>query len=98
MIAKLKALAERYELPGESEAFGWGVTQHQAQQVLEHFIATRLAGFGPYQDAMVSGQPTLWHSLISPYINLGLLQPLAVIRQLEQAGARSRCPWQAWKV
>ena len=73
-------------LPGDLEPFGWAVTRHQALAVLEHFIATRLAGFGPYQDAMVNGQPTLWHSLISPYINLGLLHPLEVSGRLEQAG------------
>ena len=76
-------------LPGELEPFGWAVTRHQALAVLEHFMATRLAGFGPYQDAMVSGQPTLWHSLISPYLNLGLLHPLEVIERLEQAGRPS---------
>ena len=76
-------------LPGELEPFGWAVTRHQALAVLEHFLATRLAGFGPYQDAMVSGQPTLWHTLISPYLNLGLLHPLEVIERLEQAGRRS---------
>ena len=76
-------------LPGDLEPFGWAVTRHQALAVLEHFMATRLAGFGPYQDAMVSGQPTLWHSLISPYLNLGLLHPLEVIERLEQAGRRS---------
>ena len=92
VITKLNRLAERYELPGTSEPFRWGVSRQQAQQVLEHFIATRLEGFGPYQDAMVSGQPTLWHSLISPYINLGLLQPLAVIRQLEHAGREREIP------
>jgi deoxyribodipyrimidine photolyase-related protein len=73
-------------LPGDLEPFGWAVSRHQALAVLEHFIATRLAGFGPYQDAMVSGQPTLWHSLLSPFINLGLLHPLEVIERLEQAG------------
>ena len=73
-------------LPGDLEPFGWAVSRHQALAVLEHFIATRLAGFGPYQDAMVSGQPTLWHSLLSPFINLGLLHPLEVIQRLEQAG------------
>jgi len=73
-------------LPGDLEPFGWAVTRHQALAVLEHFIATRLAGFGPYQDAMVSGQPTLWHSLLSPFINLGLLHPLEVIQRLELVG------------
>jgi deoxyribodipyrimidine photolyase-related protein len=81
-----RAAAGLDPLPGSLEPFGWAVTRPQALQVLEHFIATRLAGFGPYQDAMVSGQPTLWHSLISPYLNLGLLHPLEVIRRLEQAG------------
>jgi deoxyribodipyrimidine photolyase-related protein len=73
-------------LPGDLEPFGWAVSRQQALAVLEHFIATRLAGFGPFQDAMVSGQPTLWHSLLSPFINLGLLHPLEVIERLEQVG------------
>ncbi len=92
VIAKVRRLdASRVSrglapLPGDLEPFGWAVSRHQALAVLEHFTATRLAGFGPYQDAMVSGQPTLWHSLLSPFINLGLLHPLEVIERLEQAG------------
>lgn len=79
-------------LPGALEPFRWGVTRQQALQVLEHFITTRLEGFGPYQDAMVSGEPTLWHALISPYLNLGLLHPAEVIRRLEQAGRDQQVP------
>jgi len=79
-------------LPGNSRPFRWGVTRQQALQVLDQFIATRLAGFGPYQDAMVSGQPTLWHALLSPYLNLGLLHPLEVIRRLERAGLERHTP------
>ncbi|MFZ0407652.1 MAG: cryptochrome/photolyase family protein [Cyanobium sp.] len=79
-------------LPGLSSPFGWGVTRAQALAVLEHFIASRLDGFGPYQDAMVRGQPTLWHSLLSPYLNLGLLHPLEVIRRLESAGLERGTP------
>jgi deoxyribodipyrimidine photolyase-related protein len=79
-------------LLGRSRPFRWGVSRDQALQVLEHFIATRLDGFGPYQDAMVSGQPTLWHALLSPYLNLGLLQPLEVIRRLEAAGLERGTP------
>ena len=92
VISKVEGLAERYALPGEARPFRWGVNRSQALAVLDHFITTRLAGFGPYQDAMVSGEPTLWHSLISPYINLGLLRPLEVIRQLEQRGMENSVP------
>ena len=98
VIARVEALAaERLAaglppLPGVARPFGWGVSRAQALQVLEHFIATRLDGFGPYQDAMVSGQPTLWHALLSPYLNLGLLHPLEVIRRLEAAGLERGTP------
>ncbi|MFM7312003.1 MAG: cryptochrome/photolyase family protein [Cyanobium sp.] len=79
-------------LPGRSRPFRWAVTRDQALAVLEHFIATRLDGFGPYQDAMVSGQTTLWHALLSPYLNLGLLHPLEVIQRLERAGLERGTP------
>ena len=98
MIAKLnridqqRAEAGLAPLPGDLEPFRWAVSREQALAVLEHFIATRLAGFGPYQDAMVSGEPTLWHALLSPYLNLGLLHPLEVIRRLEQAGLEQQVP------
>jgi Uncharacterized protein related to deoxyribodipyrimidine photolyase len=61
------------------------VTREQALQVLNNFIAQRLPTFGPYQDAMVTGEETMWHSLISPYLNIGLLHPLEVIQAAEIA-------------
>ena len=98
VIAKVQALdAERQTsgeppLPGRLQPFGWAVNREQALRVLEQFIVNRLDGFGPYQDAMVGGQPTLWHALLSPYLNLGLLHPLEVIRRLEQAGLQQGTP------
>ncbi|MEM9116284.1 MAG: cryptochrome/photolyase family protein [Cyanobacteria bacterium P01_F01_bin.56] len=68
---------------GELDSFQWAVTRDQARQVLDHFIKTRLPTFGPYQDAMVTGEDTMWHALLSPYLNLGLLQPLEVIEAVE---------------
>ncbi|HEY9646917.1 MAG TPA: cryptochrome/photolyase family protein [Chroococcidiopsis sp.] len=70
---------------GQIEPFRWGVTRSQALAVLANFIEHRLPTFGPYQDAMVTGEDTLWHSLISPYLNLGLLRPLEVIQAAETA-------------
>ncbi|MEM9006904.1 MAG: cryptochrome/photolyase family protein [Cyanobacteria bacterium P01_F01_bin.86] len=68
---------------GESDSFSWAVTRNQALQVLNHFIQTRLSMFGPYQDAMVTGEDTMWHALLSPYLNIGLLQPQEVIAAVE---------------
>jgi len=70
---------------GAIAPFRWAVTRDQALQVLDDFINVRLATFGPYQDAMVTGEDTMWHALLSPYLNLGLLQPLEVIEAVEQA-------------
>ncbi|HEY9889338.1 MAG TPA: cryptochrome/photolyase family protein [Candidatus Obscuribacterales bacterium] len=70
---------------GAIAPFPWAVTREQALQVLAHFITTRLATFGPYQDAMVTGEDTMWHALLSPYLNLGLLQPQEVIAAVVQA-------------
>jgi deoxyribodipyrimidine photolyase-related protein len=89
VIDKVRALPD---LPGDLEPFAWAVTRQQALAVVEHFIETRLDGFGPYQDAMVRGQPTLWHALLSPYLNLGLLHPLELIRRLERAGLERNTP------
>jgi deoxyribodipyrimidine photolyase-related protein len=70
---------------GLAEPFRWGVTRSQALQVLHHFIDYCLPTFGPYQDAMVTGEDTMWHAMLSPYLNLGLLHPLEVILAAEQA-------------
>ncbi|PSO90564.1 MAG: cryptochrome/photolyase family protein [Cyanobacteria bacterium SW_10_48_33] len=70
---------------GEAESFRWGVTRQQALAALDHFVQKRLPTFGPYQDAMVTGQETMWHAMLSPYLNLGLLQPMEVIEAVESA-------------
>ncbi|WP_324806284.1 cryptochrome/photolyase family protein [Sphingomonas sp. LY29] len=63
---------------GRLEKFELPVTAAQARRALGHFIRTALPDFGTYQDAMVTGQDWLFHSWLSPAINLGLLTPLEV--------------------
>lgn len=70
---------------GEMEPFRWGVTRSHALEVLDEFIETRLPDFGPYQDAMVTEEEWMWHALLSPYLNLGLLHPLEVVEAAQQA-------------
>ncbi|MDB9528395.1 cryptochrome/photolyase family protein [Oscillatoria sp. CS-180] len=78
---------EKLDFPtfGEAEPFAWAVTREQAIAVLDYFIQDRLETFGPYQDAMVTGEDTMWHAMLSPYLNLGLLNPQEVIEAAETA-------------
>lgn len=62
-------------LPGTIDTFNWPVTREQALQCLDAFIEDRLRKFGPYEDAMWTNQRTLYHSRLSPAINLHLLSP-----------------------
>jgi deoxyribodipyrimidine photolyase-related protein len=61
---------------GSVAGFGYAVTHAQARAALDDFIAHRLDLFGPYEDAMTTRHRTLYHSVLSPYVNLGLLDPL----------------------
>lgn len=70
---------------GDLEPFWFAVTASQAEQALDHFIKTALKGFGAYQDAMLVGEKFLYHSVISLYLNIGLLDPLDICRRAERA-------------
>ncbi len=67
------------------DGFDFPVTQNQARAALADFIAHRLPGFGDWQDAMQTGQPTLFHAVISPALNVGLLDPLETCQLVEAA-------------
>ena len=73
--------------PGKAAEFCWPTTRSQALAWLDHFIASRLELFGPYEDAMTTRSATVFHSVLSPCLNLGLLTPDDVIEQvLKHAG------------
>ena len=80
---------------GDLQGFGFAVTREQALQVLDHFIAQRLPLFGSYQDAMIEGEPWMYHSHIGFYLNAGLLAPDEVVRAAEMAWHDGRAPLNA---
>ena len=77
---------------GDLEPFWFGVTSEQAHEALEHFATTALAHFGDYQDAMLAGEEFLYHSVLSHYINVGLLDPLEVCRRVATEYENGRVP------
>ncbi len=77
---------------GELTGFDLAVTHEQAQEAFEDFLSHRLARFGPYEDAMSRDHATLFHSVLSPYLNLGLLEPLELAKAAEAAYQSSKAP------
>jgi deoxyribodipyrimidine photolyase-related protein len=80
---------------GDLEPFTLAVTRADAQAARDHFIAHALARFGDYQDAMLEGEDYLYHSVLSPYINIGLLDPLDVCRRAVKAYEDGKVPLNA---
>ena len=77
---------------GDLSTFGWPVTREQALQALDDFVDNALPDFGDYQDAMRGGEDFLFHALLSPCLNLGLLEPGEVCEAVLEAHADGRAP------
>lgn len=83
------------DAPGEAGDFALPVTRGESLAWLEHFIAERLPNFGTWQDLMLQGEPDLFHSIISPMLNIGLLDPLECAKAAEKAYRAGRAPLHA---
>jgi deoxyribodipyrimidine photolyase-related protein len=80
---------------GDLDDFGWAVTRTDALEALDHFIIVCLPSYGDYQDAMKTGEPFLYHSVISPYLNIGLLTAREICVAAEKAWRMGRAPLNA---
>ena len=77
---------------GDLEEFWFAVTAEDAEAQLDWFIDNALADFGAYQDAMKQGEAFLFHSVLSLYMNAGLLDPLTVCKRAEAAYRDGKAP------
>ncbi len=73
------------QLPGKIDDFNWPVTREQALLALDDFVQHRLPLFGRFEDAMWTGEPWLYHSLLSSALNLKLLSAREVVQAAEAA-------------
>ncbi|MDZ7588160.1 MAG: cryptochrome/photolyase family protein [Parasphingorhabdus sp.] len=80
---------------GDLEPFTYAVTRAGAEEAFAHFLKTGLPRFGDFQDAMLTGEPYLYHSVISQYLNCGLLDPLQMCRAVEKEFRKGRAPLNA---
>jgi deoxyribodipyrimidine photolyase-related protein len=71
--------AHGLELTGHEPDGTWATTRAGALRQLDHFLEHAFADFGAYEDAMPADSWAVNHSLLSPYLNIGLLHPREVI-------------------
>ena len=64
---------------GECQDFNYPITHDQAKEALDNFLLTRMPLFGDYEDAIAKKETFLFHSVLTPALNIGLLTPSQVI-------------------
>ena len=88
---EVRADLDRWQAAGDVSFIGvdgprrFPATTAEALASFQHFLDNRLAAFGPYEDAMLADDPWLAHSLISSSLNLGLVDPIDLVRRVEHA-------------
>ena len=68
------------DAPGECSHFHYPVTHTEARAGLNDFLDRRFADFGQYEDAIDRNEPFLFHSVLTPALNCGLLSPQEVVQ------------------
>ena len=92
----LKLVAGRFgQHFGDLLPFHFAVTRGQAMIEARNFIDEILPSFGDYQDAMLRGEPYMYHSLLAAYLNAGLLLPLELCQMAERAFRLGKAPLNA---
>lgn len=80
---------------GDLEPFWFGVTKAEAEHAFAFFLEHALPRFGDFQDAMLSKEKFLYHSVTSLYLNIGFLDPLEMCRRAEAEYRAGRAPLNA---
>ncbi|TIC86575.1 cryptochrome/photolyase family protein [Nocardioides sp. GY 10127] len=75
-----------------ADAFAWPTSHEDAEAGLAGFLVERFAQFGPYEDAISTTEPTVFHSLLTPGLNIGLLDPRHVLAEALRVGQEDDVP------
>ena len=68
--------------PGDTKKFWFATEYKDISKLLDFFIKDKLNLFGDYEDAVDQKNNILFHSALSPYLNLGLITPDIIIQKI----------------
>jgi deoxyribodipyrimidine photolyase-related protein len=71
--------------PGTAASFAWPTSHDEAEASFDEFVTDRLPQFGPFEDAISRRHPFLFHSVMTPSLNVGLLSPADVVARVLDA-------------
>ena len=77
---------------GLSEQFWLPVSRGEAHAWLDQFIEERLEQFGPYEDAIPEHSTFVFHSVLTPFLNVGLLTPDEIVRAVLTHYKKAKVP------
>ena len=78
--------------PGKTNNYWLGNSRKDALKALDLFIKNKINNFGDYEDAVKKQSPFLFHSVLSPYLNLGLITPKEIIKKIIDASKAKKIP------
>ena len=78
--------------PGELENIWFPTSRKKSEQHLEYFLQHKFLYFGDYEDAVLENSNFLFHSSISPMLNIGLLEPKYVVNKAISFGEKNNIP------
>ena len=78
--------------PGALDSFQYPVTFADAEKVLEDFLIHRMRDFGVYEDAIVKEESILFHSVLTPALNIGLLSPQQILDKTFEVHRKEKFP------
>lgn len=89
----LDLVATRFpESFGSLEGFAWPCSAAEVEALWRHALAEGLPHFGPFEDALCEGEPDLFHTRVSPLVNLGRLPPQRLLGDAVDAYDQGRVP------
>jgi len=89
----LKDINEQFSKnPRSTDAFVYPVTHQAARRWLRDLLKHRLDLFGTYEDAISTRSVFVFHSVLSPLLNSGLLTPKEVLEEALAYAERRQVP------
>jgi deoxyribodipyrimidine photolyase-related protein len=88
----MREVERKYKGVGRVDGFDLAVTHDGAKKAAADFFDHRLQNFGAYEDAMSRDYDTIYHSRLSAYLNLGLLDPLWLAQEAQKRYESGKAP------